>query len=185
MIKLTEGGFSDMWNGAPTKAKCISYAIQKVGEDLLQTAATTMCASLIDRLEEEILDYLAVELRAMYYDQSLPIESKRELIRGAYSAWYMKAGTPAAVGELVQTVFGEGEVVEWFDTEASPYTFDIVTNAPLTENILDDFERIISRVKNQRSHLRRVLVNRTHSSDGRIAACALTWPHQEKIVIKS
>lgn len=75
----------------------------------------------------------------------------------------MQAGTPGAVKEMVKIVFGEGDVVEWTDFEEPPYTpgtFDIVTNARLTPDILEYFTSIIDRVKNVRSHLRRILIKR-------------------------
>ena len=55
-----------------------------------------------------------------------------------------------AVAEMVKIVFGEGEVVEWPDFDEPPYTpgtFDIVTNAQLTPDILEYFVSVIDRVK--------------------------------------
>ena len=181
MIKLTDGELLDL---LPASMKsdidmvCLSYAIHMVTQDLLTAAAETQTQCFIDGLPERILDVLAVETNAMYYDESLPIEAKREIIRASISAWYARAGTPAAVEELVRAVVGEGEVVEWYDfTEGDirPGLFDIVTNAPLTEDILAYFERMIRRVKNERSHLRRVLVERSTRASPHTACAAYSF----------
>ena len=133
------------------------------------------------------MDVLAVETNAMYYDESLPIDTKRSIIRASMSAWYARAGTPAAVEELVQAVFGEGSVVEWYDFtegEPTPGLFDIKTNAPLTEDLLTYFESLIRRVKNERSHLRRVLIIRERRAEPHIAAAAVTAARNRSIVIR-
>ena len=178
MIKLTDGELLDLLPAAmkaDTDMVCLSYAIKQVTKELLQTLEYTRTQSFIDGLPERILDVLAVETNAMYYDESLPIDAKREIIRASISAWYARAGTPAAVEELVTAVFGMGEVVEWFDFtegDATPGLFDIVTDAPLTEDIIEYFNNMIRRVKNERSHLRRVLIERNTRASPRIAACA-------------
>ncbi len=106
----------------------------------------------IDTAPEEILDYLAVELRTQYYSEDLDIESKRALIRNTL-LWYMTAGTPAAVEELVEIVFGHGEVQEWFEYGGEPYWFKIITDTPLGEDNVAYFSEMVKRVKNTRSHL--------------------------------
>lgn len=190
MIKLTDGELLDL---LPSRMKsdidmvCLSYAIKQITQDLLETMAETRTQSFIDGLPEHILDVLAVETHAMYYDEGLSLEAKRSIIRASCSAWYARAGTPAAVEELVQAVFGEGEVVEWFDfTEGdnSPGLFDIQTNAPLTEDLLAYFESLIRRVKNERSHLRRVLIERNRRAEPHIAAAAVTAARNRSIIIR-
>ena len=183
MIKLPDGELLDLLPAA-MKADidmvCLSYAIKEVTKELLQTLEYTRTQSFIDGLPEKILDVLAIETNAMYYDEELPIESKRSIIRASMSAWFARAGTPAAVEELVQAVFGEGEVIEWFDFtegDATPGLFDIVTNATLTEDLLESFVRMIRRVKNERSHLRRVLVDRTVRASPKAGAVAVSSPN--------
>ena len=181
MIKLTDGELLDLLPSA-MKADidmvCLSYAIREVTQELLAALEQTRTQSFIEGLPEHILDVLAVETNAMYYDQDLPIETKREIIQASYSAWYARAGTPAAVEELVRAVFGEGEVVEWFDFtegETIPGTFDILTNAPMTEDIIVQFETLLRRVKNKRSHIRRVLSESSTRASPKVAVFAASW----------
>ena len=80
---------------------------------------------------------------------------------------------------MIKIVFGEGEVVEWPDFDEPPYTpgtFDIVTNARLTPDILEYFISIIDRVKNVRSHLRRILIKREWLLQEYAASNAVTQP---------
>lgn len=165
MIKLSEGELLDL---LPSQLKndtdmiCLSYALKCAVERLLQYERQTMTDNFIDSLPEKILDVLAVELRSPYYLDSMDIETKRSIIKNTL-IWHTKAGTPSAVSEMITAIFGEGYLVEWFDfTEGdkTPGYFDIVTNARMTEDIVENFMAIIKRVKNERSHIRRILINR-------------------------
>lgn len=168
MIKFSEGTVIDCYpNKNEPQLQALSYAIKNAMGRIQEKSNMSIVYAQVDSLPEKVLDILAVELRSMYYDQSLSIEQKRGIIKHTL-AWYKKAGTPAAVNELVQVIFGEGRVIEWFDFDASegvvtPGTFDIVTNARLTEDMLGQFRNIIHKVKNARSHLRKVVVHRKHA----------------------
>ena len=119
------------------------------------------------------MDLLAVELDTQYYDTSLPIDSKRNLIKGTL-VWYMSAGTPSAVEELVTAVFGEGEVKEWYEYGGDPYFFKIETNAYLTPDINAQFAKMILRVKNARSHLEAIEIHRSVSAPARLGTSCIT-----------
>lgn len=160
MIKLSEGGIAEMWKDEKSpEMQAISYALQKAVAMVIEKAEKTKCFSDIDKLDEKTLDYFAVEQRAMYYSQTLPIEQKKAIIKNTLN-WYTKAGTPAAVSEMVDVVLGGGKVVEWFDFDEPPYTpgtFDIVTSALMTSDIMEELtglvqsqERAISCAKSHR-----------------------------------
>ena len=106
-----------------------SYAIQQEHQRLLRLADRTRTLAVIDELPEKILDVLAVELRTPYYQEDMDVETKRNIIKRTL-LWHTKAGTPSAVAELIEIVFGEGDVVEWFNFESyTPGTFDIITTS--------------------------------------------------------
>lgn len=113
----------------------------------------------IETMPDNILNLLAAELRTQYYSDSLDIEAKRILVRNTL-IWYATAGTPAAVEELVTAVFGEGKVSEWFEYGGKPYFFKIVTEARLTEGADRIFHAMLKRVKNTRSHMEAIEINR-------------------------
>ena len=114
----------------------------------------------IENASGDILDALAMEMDTPYYDNDLPIETKRELVEKT-SPWHAKAGTTSAVEDLVATVFGEGNVEEWYEYNDVPYYFKIITNAQMVPDMVDEFNQMIKKAKNARSHLRTVEVRRT------------------------
>ena len=116
----------------------------------------------------------------MYYEQNLPLKQKREIVKNTLK-WYTYAGTPATVADMVAVIFGEGKVVEWFNYTDPPYTpgtFDIITSARLTPDILEKLESMIEMAKNVRSHIRGVVIIRDVHSDAHMAihqVCVQEW----------
>lgn len=107
----------------------------------------------LDELPERILDILAVELRTQYYDTTLPIETKRTLIRNTL-LWYKKAGTLSALRELVESVFGECQIREWFDYDGEPGHFRLESvDVAAAINNLPRFMDAMQRVKRLSAHL--------------------------------
>lgn len=181
MIKFKDGQIIDLLPPGMAKnveMQCVSYALQKQVQRITELADQTRTVAMIDQLPESILDILATELRTPYYQESMDLKTKRNIIKRTL-LWHTKAGTPSAVSELIEIVFGEGGVVEWFDYDEPPYTpgtFDIVTNAQMTEEITEYFLMIIQRVKNTRSHIRRILINRDIHMDERVATGVFSHP---------
>lgn len=162
MIDFINGGLKDIWPNPSPEIQALSYAIQNAIKLIKEKADASQIYAAVDRLPESILDYLAVELRTMYYDQGLDMQQKRDIIKNTLK-WYAHAGTPATVEEMVAIIFGVGEVVEWFDFTEPPYTpgtFDIKTSALLTEETMQQLNEIFRKAKNTRSHLRRVIIER-------------------------
>ncbi|MCI7097543.1 MAG: phage tail protein I [Lachnospiraceae bacterium] len=163
MIRLGESGLAEMWpDRSSVEIQCLSYALQESIEYVLRKADESGCYSAVDKLQDPILDHLAVELQSMYYDQNMPVNQKREIIKNTLK-WYMRAGTTGAVQEMVTVIFGDARIVEWFDFTEWPYTpgtFDIETKTRITEGIYQDMEKYIRQVKNVRSHLRKIRFDR-------------------------
>lgn len=181
MIKFEDG---ELLNLLPVsmandiETQCISYALKKQIQNIIYQASRTRTVAMIDLLPETVLDVLATELRTPYYQEDMDIDTKRTIIKRTL-LWHTRAGTPSAVEELIEVVFGEGSIVEWFDYEEPPYTpatFDIITNARMTEDMVEYFLSIITRVKNTRSHIRRILVTRQMEMDERIGAGMIARP---------
>ena len=181
MIKLQEGELLDLLPPSlknDTGMICLSYALKKAIGKLFAYERAAMTQNFVDSLPERVLDVLAAELRSPYYLDSMEIGVKRGIIRNTL-IWHTKAGTSSAVSEMIGIVFGEGEVVEWPDYDEPPYTpgtFDIVTNARMTEDIVRFFMAVIERVKNERSHVRRVLIHREMGMQERTASGGISHP---------
>lgn len=172
MIKFTEGGLIDIWPEKDPEIQALSYALQQQFKKLKAYADKTQCYSDVDDLDEEILDYFAVEMRSMYYEQNLEIERKREIVKNTLK-WYTYAGVPATVAEMVGVVFGSGKIVEWFNYDEPPFTpgtFDIITSARLTPDIIEQLNAMIQKAKNGRSHIRKVTIVRDVHSAMHLAA---------------
>lgn len=169
MIKYREGEFLDL---LPSYLKdnpdyaAISYAFKMAVGLMSHSQDLTWLYSSIDTMPEEILDLMALELKAPYYSERLDIETRRQLVKKAM-LWRFKAGTKAAVEEMVQTVFGEGKVTEWFEyePERTPGTFGIETDAVLTPDIFAELSKVIEYVKNETSHLDEISVKRKTELD--------------------
>ena len=73
---------------------------------------------------------------------------------------HSKAGTPEAVTQMIEYVFGGGVFEEWFEYGGEPYHFKVDTSAILSEDINEKFTKLIRRVKNVRSHLDQIVIKR-------------------------
>lgn len=162
------------------EVKAVSYALSKMVKRILEYCERVSVYAAIDKQRDDVLDMLAIELDTQYYETSLDIESKRNLIKGTL-AWYATSGTPDAVKELVNSVFGEGDVEEWFDYGDDPYWFKIVTDAQLTPELYDKLTTMIKKVKNVRSALRNVEIHRNVSLPERFNSGVSSWPHRTVI----
>lgn len=158
-----------------SESKALSYALNKALKRLIDFCANISVYAAIDLAEDEVLDLLAVELNTQYYDTSLPIENKRQLIKNTF-IWYQNSGTASTVEELIAAVFGEGSVSEWFEYGDDPYYFKITTNAQLTPDIVNQFTAILKRAKNVRSHIRHIDIHRTVDQHEYVGTGAVTKP---------
>ena len=144
--------------------QAISYAFRMAISKMLSYSDMTTLYADIDSQPEAILDLMALELKAPYYSEDLSISRKRYLVKNAM-LWRMKAGTKAAVKALVNTIFGESDVTEWFeftDGEGIPGQFDIevVADITMTPEMYEEFKKVIQEVKAATSHLRNIIVTR-------------------------
>lgn len=136
-------------------AQALSFALGRAVEKLIGYCGNIGVFAVIDTAPDYVLDRIALELNTQYYSDSLDIKTKRSLVKNTIN-WYGTAGTPAAVEELVASVFGRGEVQEWFQYGGEPYMFKISTNADADYDSIVKFDRLIERVKNIRSHIDKV-----------------------------
>ena len=134
-----------------------SYALKRAMQKWIAFADKTSIYAVIDTLPEKVIDILAIELRTQYYDESFPLERKRSLVKNTM-LWYHKAGTVAAVQEMIDNVFESGTILEWFQTGGEPGTFQISTTNTITPELIEEFNKVVRKVKNVRSHLDSIVV---------------------------
>ncbi len=175
MISLYDGEIIDLLP-EPFKSDpdviAISYAVKRATGAMLENAKKLQLYSDIDNMPEYILDYMATETNLAYYDESFDIVTKRKLVKDAYIS-RMMAGTRAATENIIKTIFGGGEIVEWYEEQENPGepgTFDVKTEARMTDKLYEQLAQAISRTKNCSSHMRYVSIARKLHSELKEAA---------------
>ena len=153
MTKLFDARITDLLRNTQLQynpeVQALAYAILEEKRRLRQLADRTRTMAFIDDLPDAILDILAVELRTPAYTEDLPIETKRELIKGTL-AFYNRLGTPWAVNWVIRTIFGNGQISEWFQYNGKAHHFLVSTMNDGTFKTLEGltaFLRMISTVK--------------------------------------
>ncbi len=108
----------------------------------------------IDELSSELVDALAIQFHVDFYDTTLSLEKRRELVKNSIR-WHMKKGTKSVVQELVETVFDSGVVSEWFEYGGAPYHFRVTlqNESDITPEKLALVAKVANAVKNVRSWL--------------------------------
>jgi len=152
MTNLHNGHITDLLNNSMRynpETIAVGYAIYKEKQRIMELADRTRLMSDVASLDEKVLDYLAVELRTPAYNDQFPIDIKRELIAGTLS-FYTRLGTPASINWLIQTIFGEGRIEEWFQYGGKPGYFRVRSSSPalISGGIgIQEFLRILDSVK--------------------------------------
>lgn len=136
--------------------KAYAAAERKMRKIIYEYAEKTMIYRYMEKLPDAILDLLAEEIGAPYYDSTLPPEVKAELIRNTMP-WKMRAGTVWAVQGMVETIFKTGTVTPWHDYGGAPYFFKISTDAEVSPERLEEIRKIIHKIKNTETTLESIM----------------------------
>lgn len=136
----------------------IAQALDPEFQEISATIVQTMVLHNVDNLPEDVLGLLAWQFHVDFYDPGLDIDQKRALVKSAIRRHRMK-GTPAAVEELMQQVFGDGTVEEWFEYDGQPYHFRVVTNnMAVTNEQAELFVRALKSVTRQTAVLDTIII---------------------------
>lgn len=158
MISYYDGQLTDIMPENITQkpeVKALSYALQQACRLLYRYSRRLYIYTNLDEQPEEVIDLLASELRTQYYRSTFDLDTKRQLVKNTL-IWYMSAGTPEAVEELVNTIFGGGKIEEWFEYGDDPYYFKVKTDAVMKPQTIDEFMAMLRYIKNTRSWLRMI-----------------------------
>ena len=145
--------------------QALALVIKDVFHDMLERADKTTTYSNIDRLSDELLDILAIELQTPNYTQSYGTATKRSLIKNTLAFHYI-AGSVKSTKEMIRAIFGGSATIkEWFedgyDTETQGhgepghFKVDILGEGGeiiLTKN-LETFRVLIESIKRKSSVL--------------------------------
>ena len=137
------------------ETRALACAVGRQIDKLLALADRALVYAALDKAPEPLLDHLAVELRTPSYRQSYPLETKRALVKGTLPL-YAKMGTPAAVEQIVGTIFQGGRVEEFFEYGGQPHHFRAtaeIQGVEITAQEMDELRRMIDQVKRLSSWL--------------------------------
>jgi len=156
MISYYDGQLTDIMPGNITKkpeVKALSYALQQACRLLYRYSQRLYIYTDLDRQPEEITDLLASELRTQYYRGAPDLATKQRLVKNTLM-WHMSAGTPGAMLQLMQAVFGGGEVEEWFEYGGKPYCFRVLAGVDSgAEADIGEFIRLANSCKRLSAHM--------------------------------
>lgn len=141
-------------------ASGMAYAVTKVlKEYVISNIEKCDIYSRIDELDDVILDKLAWQFNVVEYIPTLDTATKRLLIKNCIET-HRRRGTVAAVEKVIQDVFGNGYVEEWFSYDKSkPFHFKVhTTNISASDSMVDEFEKLVKSTQNVRSVLEEVII---------------------------
>lgn len=157
MIDLRGSRFTDIMPenlASQLETQAFAYALGRQIEKLCHYADRVRIYAAVDTMPEKILDVLAIELRTPAYSEDFSIDIKRTLIKGTI-AFYAKLGTPAAVNWVIRSVFGNGNMEDWYSYSGEPHHFRAVIGVAgeITPESLNEFRRLLVSIKRLSSWL--------------------------------
>lgn len=108
----------------------------------------------IDSLNEQLIDYLAVQMHVDDYDKAAPLSVKQKQVKMSFILHRLR-GTKYAVETAVNMIYSGGRVKEWFEYNGHPYHFAISAGENEISSTMN-FKQIIKSInaaKNVRSWL--------------------------------
>lgn len=140
-------------------ASCRAFA--EVDSELLQLFAREIAKlstfDALDKLNTAELDELADELSVLWYDRNFTDEQKRALLANSDKV-YMTLGTRYAVQTVIQDIFGEASVEEFFEYGGQPHYFRVRVERVglLSEEMVAKFTRLLEQVKRKSQWLEKI-----------------------------
>lgn len=131
-------------------AKALDGEFQDATKAIESVAIIPNIRNIVD---SALIDLLAWQFHTDFYDPTLPLETRRDLVLKAL-LWHFRKGTPAVVEEIVRTVYKDAKVTEWFEYGGDPYFFRVSTLSEVTDPAdIDVILKAVWAVKNTRSWL--------------------------------
>lgn len=129
-------------------AQVTDVELGKINTDLL------LIYPAIDSLNEQLIDYLAVQMHVDDYDKAAPLSVKQKQVKMSFILHRLR-GTKYAVETAVNMIYSGGRVKEWFEYNGHPYHFAISAGENEISSTMN-FKQIIKSInaaKNVRSWL--------------------------------
>lgn len=132
--------------------KSLTYAFDRQKKKFIERISRLYIWADLEKVDDDKLDFLAVEQRVLFYNTNLEPDVKRKLILNSIY-WYMKLGTRQAMEEMIDIVFGNENtsVEEWYTYSGEPYHFRIAVGTEVSQTSISEFLSYLNKVKNSRS----------------------------------
>lgn len=121
-----------------TQISSLITALDPQLQELSRDSLEPLILARIDELPEPVLDLLAWQLHADFYDLAGTLTMKREAVKGSI-LWHMHKGTQWAILEALRQIDISAQFVGWWEDDSQPYTFK------LKAIVSGDFYRTIGR----------------------------------------
>lgn len=120
-----------------------NYILNKLYHSILKMDFYTN----LDSLDESDLDYIAQINNITWYNSNDIKEVKVNVIKNSEIVFW-NLGTILAVEKVIADIFGDCEVIEWFNYEGEPFHFKISSfNSQITSEEISRFNAVIDHVK--------------------------------------
>lgn len=150
-------------------AQVADVELGKINTDLL------LIYPAIDSLNEQLIDYLAVQMHVDEYDDTENLDVKRQQVKQSFLLHRLK-GTKYAVQKAVSTVYQSAKVEEWPAYSGDPYHFRISgITAPIEDGaVVNKLVQIVNAYKNTRSWLDYIeFIESTTTTTTKSVACIM------------
>lgn len=162
MRNLHELSLNDIAPGSLLYDRSVKAMVRSIDSGLRDATKCIKNISIIPRIKEiadsALIDQLAWHFHVDFYDPTLPLEVRRELVLKSLD-WHSRKGVPQLIEDVVSTVFSQGKIQEWFEYGGEPHFFRIRTTAPLrTVEEYRYFFVVLETVKRKSSWLDRIVI---------------------------
>ncbi len=156
MKKINDVKFDDLlpeYLRGDKKIKALSKGIESVLNDWVASNEKTLLYKNINNLPEELIILLLDEWHVDFVDDKTTLKQKRKLLKNSFEA-HTKKGTVDILESTVKNIFGNVDIIEWFNYGGEPYLFKlIVEGKPPTPEEVKRIYKAVEVYKNVRSHL--------------------------------
>lgn len=128
-------------------------------KELSQLSLEPLILARIDELPEDIIDLLAWQLHADFYDLAGTLDMKRRAVKGSI-LWHMHKGTEWAILEALRMIDISAEFVPWYEDNSAPYTFKLKAivsgdfyRTQGRDRLISSIRRAVNEAKSARSYL--------------------------------
>ncbi len=108
------------------KMKALAAAVAEQMLGVSKEISDVLIYSRIGELPEELIDILAFDMHVDWYDYSLPLDIKRDILKNSVRV-HKKIGTKYAVEKTLKALYlPQSKIEEWFEYGGNPYCFRIL-----------------------------------------------------------